>query len=139
MGRILVRDEPGNGLMAEVAAIEVRPGIWRAGRGTPPPPPRLLVGARRPLTPPPHTAPPSHAPPPRPHAHWWQGEKLLHKPGKGAFYTTDLQEWLQARGVTHLLFAGVTTEVCVQTRMREANDRGYECLLVTDATGARPP
>ena len=88
---------------------------------------------------PPHPAPPSHAPPPRPHAHWWQGEKLLHKPGKGAFYNTDLQEWLQARGVTHLLFAGVTTEVCVQTSMREANDRGYECLLVTDATGARPP
>jgi nicotinamidase-related amidase len=63
-----------------------------------------------------------------------EGEKLVHKPGKGAFYATDLQEHLAARGVTHLVFAGVTTEVCVQSTMREANDRGYECLLVTDAT-----
>lgn len=133
-----------------------------------------------------------------------QGEKCLHKPGKGAFYNTDLQDWLQARAVTHLLFAGVTTEVgcatgdggggcaacarlrrarerlcrrwsasmtkgwgwsmtwsmtstlgspkvilrraggvraqvCVQTSMREANDRGYECLLVTDATASYFP
>lgn len=63
-----------------------------------------------------------------------EGEKLVHKPGKGAFYATDLTEYLQSEGITHLLFAGVTTEVCVQTTMREANDRGYECLLVTDAT-----
>lgn len=62
------------------------------------------------------------------------GEKLVWKPGKGAFYATDFQDYLQANGITHLLFAGVTTEVCVQTTMREANDRGYECLLVTDAT-----
>ena len=64
-----------------------------------------------------------------------QGEWQVHKPGKGAFWATGLHEKLQARGITHLLFAGVTTEVCVQTSMREANDRGYECLLVTDATG----
>jgi nicotinamidase-related amidase len=62
------------------------------------------------------------------------GEVVLDKPGKGAFYATPLQEILQKRGITHLLFAGVTTEVCVQTTMREANDRGYECLLVEDAT-----
>lgn len=62
------------------------------------------------------------------------GEIELTKPGKGAFYATPLHSLLQARGITHLLFAGVTTEVCVQTTMREANDRGYECLLIEDAT-----
>ena len=62
------------------------------------------------------------------------GEIELTKPGKGAFYATTLQEILQSRGITHLLFTGVTTEVCVQTTMREANDRGYECLLVEDGT-----
>ncbi|KAK9820351.1 hypothetical protein WJX72_009346 [[Myrmecia] bisecta] len=84
MGRILIRGEPGNGIVDDVAPL--------------------------------------------------QGEKLLYKPGKGAFYDTDLEEFLQAHHITHLLFAGVTTEVCVQTSMREANDRGYENLLVTDAT-----
>ena len=59
---------------------------------------------------------------------------MIAKPGKGAFYATDLQERLESRGITHLLITGVTTEVCVQTTMREANDRGYECLLVEDAT-----
>ncbi|MER3478630.1 MAG: cysteine hydrolase, partial [Leptolyngbya sp. ERB_1_2] len=64
------------------------------------------------------------------------GEVLIPKPGKGAFYNTDLEVQLIARNVTHLLIAGVTTEVCVQTTMREANDRGYECLLVEDATAS---
>jgi len=62
------------------------------------------------------------------------GEYDLAKPGKGAFYATALQDILQQHHITHLLFAGVTTEVCVQTTMREANDRGYECLLIEDAT-----
>jgi nicotinamidase-related amidase len=62
------------------------------------------------------------------------GELVIDKPGKGAFYATGLQEELQRRSITHLLFGGVTTEVCVQTSMREANDRGYDCLLVEDAT-----
>jgi nicotinamidase-related amidase len=62
------------------------------------------------------------------------GEIVLDKPGKGAFYATPLGEILRLKGITHLLFAGVTTEVCVQTTMREANDRGYDCLLVEDAT-----
>ena len=62
------------------------------------------------------------------------GEIEIVKPGKGAFYATALGDILRLKGITHLLFAGVTTEVCVQTTMREANDRGYECLLVEDAT-----
>ena len=63
-----------------------------------------------------------------------EGEIVIDKPGKGAFYATGLHEMLQARGITHLLFAGVTTEVCVQTTMREANDRGYDGLLLEDCT-----
>ena len=62
------------------------------------------------------------------------GEPVIVKPGKGAFWATPLDELLKSRGVTHLILAGVTTEVCVQTTMREANDRGYECLLIEDAT-----
>lgn len=67
------------------------------------------------------------------------GELVIDKPGKGAFYATPLHEALQASGITHLLFAGVTTEVCVQTSMREANDRGYTCLLIEDATDSYFP
>ncbi|KYF85631.1 cysteine hydrolase [Sorangium cellulosum] len=62
------------------------------------------------------------------------GELVVPKPGKGAFYRTGLDARLAALGVSQLLIAGVTTEVCVQTTMREANDRGYECLLIEDAT-----
>lgn len=62
------------------------------------------------------------------------GEIAIDKPGKGMFHATGIEKALEERGITHLVFAGVTTEVCVQTSMREANDRGYECLLIEDAT-----
>jgi len=62
------------------------------------------------------------------------GEHVIDKPGKGAFYGTGLGDLLAGLAVRQLIFAGVTTEVCVQTTMREANDRGFECLLATDAT-----
>jgi nicotinamidase-related amidase len=62
------------------------------------------------------------------------GEWVVDKPGKGMFWATGLHEKLQAHGISHLIFAGVTTEVCVQTSMREGNDRGYEGLLIEDAT-----
>jgi nicotinamidase-related amidase len=62
------------------------------------------------------------------------GELVVEKPGKGAFYATILDAHLRGNAINHLIFTGVTTEVCVQTSMREANDRGYECLLVEDGT-----
>jgi biuret amidohydrolase len=89
MGRILVRGEPGNAIVDELAPLA--------------------------------------------------GELVIDKPGKGAFYATRLGEELAVRSITHLVFAGVTTEVCVQTSMREANDRGYECLLIEDATASYIP
>jgi nicotinamidase-related amidase len=84
MGRLLVRGEPGNAIVPELAP---HPGEWE-----------------------------------------------IDKPGKGMFWATGLHDRLRAAGITHLVLAGVTTEVCVQTSMREANDRGYECLVVEEAT-----
>jgi len=67
------------------------------------------------------------------------GELVIDKPGKGAFYATGLQDALTGAGITQLLVTGVTTEVCVHTTTREANDRGYECLIVSDCVGSYFP
>jgi biuret amidohydrolase len=67
------------------------------------------------------------------------GEPVVDKPGKGAFHATDLDAMLKNRGITQLIVCGVTTEVCVNTTVREANDRGYECVVVEDCVGSYFP
>jgi nicotinamidase-related amidase len=89
MGRILIRGEPGHGIIPELAPND--------------------------------------------------DEIVIDKPGKGAFYHTSLQDELQASGIENLLVCGVTTEVCVHTTVREANDRGYRCVVMSDACGSYFP
>jgi len=68
-----------------------------------------------------------------------EGHDIVPELAPGSFYATDLATVLRARGITHLVITGVTTEVCVQSTVREANDRGFECLVLSDCTGSYFP
>jgi nicotinamidase-related amidase len=101
-------------------------GRLKTGIGDPGPMGRVLIRGEQG-----HDIVPELAPAP--------GEPVVDKPGKGSFYATDLELILRERGIRSLLVAGVTTEVCVQTTVREANDRGFECLVLEDCVASYFP
>ncbi|HTU53014.1 MAG TPA: isochorismatase family cysteine hydrolase [Acetobacteraceae bacterium] len=112
--------------LADLPPTKRRRGNFAHGIGDPGPMGRILVRGE-----PGHAIIAELAPAP--------GEPVIDKPGKGAFFATDLDAILKHRGIESLLVAGVTTEVCVHTTVREANDRGYECLVVTDCVASYLP
>ena len=112
--------------LADLAPAKARRGNPSLRIGDPGPMGRLLVRGQ-----PGHDIVPELAPLP--------GEPVVDKPGKGAFHATDLDALLRNRGIGALLVCGVTTEVCVHTTVREANDRGYDCAVVEDAVGSYFP
>ncbi|MGH6858383.1 MAG: cysteine hydrolase family protein [Methylocella sp.] len=112
--------------LTNLPAAKRRRGGFRVGIGDMGPLGRILVHGE-----PGHAIIPELAPAP--------GEPVIDKPGKGAFFATDLHAILLNRGIGQLLVCGVTTEVCVHTTVREANDRGLECLVVEDCCGSYFP
>lgn len=112
--------------LADLPPAKRRRGNFAQGIGDPGPMGRILVRGE-----PGHEIIADLAPAP--------GEPVIDKPGKGAFFATDLDAILKHRNIESLLVAGVTTEVCVHTTVREANDRGYECLVVTDCVASYLP
>ncbi|HSC06710.1 MAG TPA: isochorismatase family cysteine hydrolase [Steroidobacteraceae bacterium] len=112
--------------LADLPEAKKLRGRLKAGIGDPGPMGRILVRGERG-----HGIIDELAPKP--------GEPVVDKPGKGAFYATDLDSMLHNRGIRQLVVCGVTTEVCVNTTVREANDRGYDCLVLEDCVGSYFP
>jgi nicotinamidase-related amidase len=112
--------------LSDLAPAKQARGKLAIGIGDPGPMGRILVRGE-----PGHDIIPELSPAP--------GEPVVDKPGKGAFYATDLEAMLRSRGIRQLMVCGVTTEVCVNTTVREANDRGFDCLVLEDCTGSYFP
>ena len=112
--------------LADLPPTKKNRGKLAAGIGDPGPMGRILVRGE-----PGHDIIPELYPLP--------GEPVVDKPGKGAFHATDLDAMLKNRGIAQLIVCGVTTEVCVNTTVREANDRGYDCVVVSDCVGSYFP
>jgi nicotinamidase-related amidase len=112
--------------LADLPPAKRARGRLKSGIGDPGPMGRILVRGE-----PGHDIVPELAP--------LAGEPVVDKPGKGAFHATDLDAMLRNRGIRQLVVCGVTTEVCVNTTVREANDRGYECLVIEDCVASYFP